>query len=150
MDMLRDAISVKNRELHLTFDVPPSVNSIYYNTRGGGRRLKAFAEKYIRDVKAKCRAYAEDSDWELAHKGRWLYMDMIFYFPDRRTRDSHNCLKVLIDAMEGVLFVNDMYVLPRILSVEYDKTNPRVEIKVYDQTKRERTKYLKQFSDVIQ
>lgn len=143
-DLLRTEIKRSQRRLFLTLPIPPSVNSIYYNTKGGGRRLTSKAEKYIRDVRAFCRASAEDNDWKFAEKGDWLYMDMVFYFPDKRTRDSHNCLKVLIDAIEGVLFQNDMYVLPRINSVEFDKENPRVEILFYDQTKAERTKQLKQ------
>lgn len=43
-------------------------------------------------------------------------------------RDGHNCLKALLDVMEGVVYKNDRYVLPRFLYFGVDKKNPRVEI----------------------
>ena len=53
---------------------------------------------------------------------------MWFFMPDKRKRDSHNTLKILLDAMEGFVYENDFYVMPRIQEVAYDKENPRVEI----------------------
>lgn len=132
-----------NKTLKLALPVPPSVNAIYYNTRGGGRRLTKKAEHYIRDVRALTNQAIDDQHWSKQEKGIWLYMDMVFYFPDRRRRDSHNCLKVLLDALESIVYVDDMYVMPRIQSVEYDKDNPRVEISVVQQTKNNREKGLK-------
>ena len=141
-DLKRTEVKRKNRELSMSLPVPPSVNAIYYNTRGGGRRLTSKAEKYIRDVRALANMFVDDSKWEKKNDHTWIYMDMIFYFPDKRTRDSHNCLKILLDALEGIVFNNDMFVMPRINSVEFDKDNPRVEIKFYDQTTAERAKQL--------
>jgi crossover junction endodeoxyribonuclease RusA len=142
MDVKRKEVIRKTRVLHCTLPVPPSVNNIYYNTKGGGRRLKAFAEHYIRDVRALANMYVDDQKWEKKTDATWLYCDMVFYFSDRRRRDSHNCLKLLMDALETVIFQDDYYVLPRIQSVEYDKENPRVEIKFFDQTKSERFKMI--------
>src|SRR5690554_1078907 len=45
--------------------------------------------------------------------------------------------------MESIVFQNDYFVLPRIMSVELCRDNPRVEIKVYDQTESERLKTIK-------
>lgn len=132
-----------NKSLKLSLPVPPSVNAIYYNTRGGGRRLTSKAEHYIRDSRALTNVAIEEQGWTLSEKGIWLYVDMVFYFPDRRRRDSHNTLKILLDALEGLIYKDDMYVLPRIQSVEYDKDNPRVEINISAQTKTNRDKGLK-------
>lgn len=142
-DLKRKVVKRKTRQLKMTLPIPPSVNSIYYNTRGGGRRLKAGAERYIRDVRALCNLFVEEQGWEKKTDATWLYVDMVFYFPDLRTRDSHNCLKILLDAMESIVFQNDYFVLPRIMSVELCRNNPRVEIKVYDQTESERLKTIK-------
>ena len=60
-------------------------------------------------------------------------MDLYFYFPDKRKRDSHNCLKLLLDCLEGLLFENDYYILPRIQYVTLDRDNPRVEVVFYPQ-----------------
>lgn len=144
-DLKRTEVKRKTRELFITLPVPPSVNAIYYNTRRGGRRLTSKAEKYIRDVRALTNMFVDDNKWCKKTDHTWLYMDMVFYFPDKRTRDSHNCLKILLDALEGIVFQNDMYVMPRINSVEFDKDNPRVEILFYDQTTSERNKQLKTF-----
>lgn len=62
--------------------------------------------------------------------------------PDRRIRDSHNMLKLLLDVMEGIVYKNDYYVCPRIQSVEYDKKNPRIELCLTPQTNSARTKAL--------
>lgn len=132
-----------NKSLKLSLPVPPSVNAIYYNTRGGGRRLTKKAEHYVRDTRALTNVFMDEQRWTKQEKGIWLYMDLVFYFPDKRRRDSHNCLKLLLDALEGLVYTDDMYLMPRIQSVEYDKENPRVEIHVTPQTKNNREKGLK-------
>lgn len=131
------------KSLKLSLPVPPSVNSIYYNTRGGGRRLTSKAEKYMKDARAVANQAVDEQSWVRQGKGVWLYLDLVFYFPDRRRRDSHNCLKVLLDALEEIVYEDDMYVMPRIQSVEYDKENPRVELHIQAQTQNNREKGLK-------
>ncbi len=57
------------------------------------------------------------------NRDTWLYADMWFFMPDKRKRDSHNTLKILLDVMEGFVYENDFYVMPRIQEVAYDKEN---------------------------
>src|SRR5690606_14815097 len=109
------------------------VNALHYNTRGGGRRLTAKALNYIRDSRALILDAVEGQKWAIPHKDVWLYVDLVFYFPDRRRRDASNCLKLLLDVMEGIVYHNDYIALPRIQSVEYDKENPRVEVRISSQ-----------------
>ena len=47
---------------------------------------------------------------------------------DKRKRDTHNYFKVLFDALEGVLYDNDYYVMPRVMGVAIDRDNPRIEL----------------------
>lgn len=148
-DMVRKAPASRNKALKLSLPVPPSVNSMYYNTRGGGRRLTKKAECYIRDARALINLAIDEQKWVKQEKGVWLYVDMVYYFPDRRTRDSHNCLKLLLDVLQGVVYENDMYALPRIQSVEYDKGFPRVEIHITHQNKNQREKGIKTTQVVI-
>lgn len=143
VDLLRDKPISINKRLLFSLPIPPSVNAIYYNTRGGGRRLTCKAENYIRDARAMVNLAVEEQHWVLPSKSTWLYIDMVYYFPDRRRRDASNCLKILLDAIEGRVYIDDMYALPRIQSVEYDKENPRVEITVSFQNKIQREKGLK-------
>lgn len=142
-DLPRKAPQSTKKSLHLSLPVPPSVNSMYYNTRGGGRRLTSKSEAYIRDSHALINLALDEQKWTKQQKGVWLYADMVFYFPDRRRRDSHNCLKILLDTLQGYVYDDDMYLLPRIQSVEYDKLNPRVELHIVSQTPNQREKGLK-------
>ena len=139
-DVLRGKPNSIHKSLTISLPIPPSVNSLYYNDRKGGKRLTAKAEHYIRDAKAIINQAVEDQKWVRASRGVWVYVDMVYYFPDRRIRDSHNCLKVLMDVMQGKVYQNDYSALPRIQGVEYDKENPRVELKVTYQTAQARTK----------
>lgn len=125
--------------LNLSLPVPISVNNLYMNTRGGGKRLTSKAERYVRDSRALINLAVQEQSWAKPNRSVWLYIDMVFYFQDRRIRDSHNCLKLLLDVMQGIVYQNDYFVLPRIQSVEYDKDNPRVELRVYPQDATSRT-----------
>ena len=131
------------KTLSLNLPVPPSVNHMYFNARGGGKRLTGKAEQYIRDSKALINMEIENQKWIKQTKGVWLYVDMVFYFPDRRIRDASNCLKLLLDVMQDTIYENDMYALPRIQSVEYDKENPRVEVVIRNQSRMDRDIALK-------
>jgi crossover junction endodeoxyribonuclease RusA len=118
---------------------------MYYNTRRGGKRLTKQAEDYIRISKAKILEAVESQKWIKQKKSTWYYMDLVFYMPDRRIRDSHNMLKLLLDVMQGVVYHNDYYVLPNIKSVEYDNNNPHLCLCIYPQSEKDREKALNQF-----
>lgn len=127
--------------LRFSLPIPPSVNDMYYNQRNGVRRKTAIAENYERESKALINAVVEDNLWVKPKVNVWMYIDMVYYFPNRVRRDSHNCLKILMDVLEGRIYINDYTALPRIMSVEYDKHNPRVEITVHAQTAELREMY---------
>lgn len=142
-DLYRNAPTQINKKLLMNLPVPPSVNHMYINTRFGGKRLTSKAEDYIRISKALINQFVEEQNWAKIDDHTWMYVDLVFYFPDRRVRDSHNCLKLLLDVMQDIVYKNDYHVMPRIQSVEYDKENPRVDILITHQDKLDRTKGLK-------
>lgn len=119
---------------------------MYYNTYGGGKRLTKKAEQYVEIASARIKAQIDKQGWKLLNDNTWYYVDMIFYFQDKRIRDSHNTLKILFDILQGQVFVNDYFAMPRVLSVELDADNPRVEIFIHNQTCKEREKALKVFN----
>lgn len=137
-DLLRNSIDVSTSSFVGTLAVPPSMNHMYVNTRGGGKRLSKTAEQYFARSKAQIEDFMHEQQWTYKFNNEWLYLDLDFYFPDRRKRDSHNCLKILLDLLEGTLFANDYFVMPRINLVEYDPDKPRVEMKLYEQTESDR------------
>lgn len=129
-------------KFRITLGVPTSVNSMYVNGPRGSRRLSSEAERYVVNAKGLINLAVEEQAWVKPRKGVWLYADMVFYFKDRRIRDSHNSLKLLMDVLQGKVYANDYNVLPRIMSVEYDKDNPRVEILIHAQTKELRNAHI--------
>lgn len=141
-DLFRDKPQYPNKRLIISLPLPPSINHMYYNTRGGGKRLTKRAEDYIRDSRALINLAIEEQNWIKQKPYTWYYIDLIFFMPDRRVRDSHNMLKLLLDVMQGVVYENDYCVMPRIQAVEYDIENPRVEVCVIPQSTSTRNKGL--------
>lgn len=141
-DVYRDLPQYPNKKLRLSLPIAPSINHMYVNTRGGGKRLTSKAERYVRDSRALINLEIEEQRWVKQSKAVWYYIDLVFFMPDRRIRDSHNCIKLLMDVMQELIFENDYYVMPRIQSVEYDVDNPRIEICIYPQSRNARDKAL--------
>ena len=132
-DLERDIPKYPNQVLTLTIKVPPSVNHMYIHKRNGQQILTSTAKQYIKTIQDLCKKEIKKQNWKKDKESVWYVMDMYFYFQDKRKRDSHNCLKLLMDSLEGLLFTNDYFVLPRIQYVTLDRENPRVEIIFYPQ-----------------
>ena len=104
---------------------PLSMNHAYPTNRSGRRHLSATAK-----------AYKENIGWEAksAMRGQKYFTEAIieihFFFADQRT-DTNNCIKLVIDAMQKIVYPNDG---KNIIEEHYyrhiDKLNPRMEIKV--------------------
>ena len=132
-DLERDIPKYPNQVLTLTIKIPPSVNHMYIHKRNGQKILTNTAKQYIKTIQDLCKKEIKKQNWKKDKESVWYVMDMYFYFKDKRKRDSHNCLKLLMDSLEGLLFTNDYFVLPRIQYVTLDRENPRVEIIFYPQ-----------------
>ena len=132
-DLERDIPKYPNQVLTLTIKVPPSVNHMYIHKRNGQKILTNTAKQYIKTIQDLCKKEIKKQNWKKDKESVWYVMDMYFYFQDKRKRDSHNCLKLLMDSLEGLLFTNDYFILPRIQYVTLDRENPRVEIIFYPQ-----------------
>jgi crossover junction endodeoxyribonuclease RusA len=144
-DLFRKERKGSHKRLFLDLPIPPSVNAIYTMRK----QLTAKAQRYIRIARALINEAVEEQRWGKPERTEWLYVDLVFYMPDRKIRDSHNCLKLLLDVLQGTVFENDYFVLPRIQSVEYDKERPRVEVLVTHQTKNQRDKGIKTTTNVL-
>jgi len=135
--------ALTKKELKFILPLPPSVNHMYYNTGRGGKRLTKTAEEYVRTATSLINLATKKNKWEVEEDGNWYYVDMVFYMPDLRIRDSHNMLKLLFDVLQPRVFGNDYFAMPRINSVELDKENPRIEIKIHSQLADERKRFIK-------
>lgn len=104
--------------LHLTFDYPPSSNR--YWTLARGRLI----------VSAKAKAYKRSI--ANTYFGRDLFEDLLsiqitVYRPQKRG-DLDNTLKVLLDAMNGVIWKDDSQIVEIHLIRHEDKHHPRAEV----------------------
>jgi len=96
-------------KITITIDeVPPSVNGAYKKGPSGiymTRNAHSFktATAYIAWQKVK------QQQWKIIPKGKFFKMEIEFFFKNKRFPDPNNLLKILIDALEGILFENDKW-----------------------------------------
>ena len=110
---------------NLTLPLPPSTN----------KRLLCFRGRFI--LSSEARQWLEEAHlivWvfcknnKITPIGVYFHLDLAFFVP-RSNSDSHNYLKLLMDALEqGGLVVNDKFIMPRIQNVKIDNKRPRVEM----------------------
>ena len=135
-DLKRNNPRYPKQEIKLIVGVTPSINHMYVGKYRN--TLTAKAKAYIQETQNICVAAMHLYDWKEERENVWYFMDLYFYFPDKRLRDSHNCIKLLLDSLQGVLFTNDYFVKPRIQDVELDRKFPRIEIIFHPETKRKK------------
>ena len=100
--------------------------SIMYMCGKGKKIKKAYIEEVIEQYKGKL--HTED-----------LGLEIKFYFGTRHKRDVDNYNKLVLDAMEGIVYEDDKLVRPLIVDKFYDKENPRIEIRIIKNYKVEYT-----------
>lgn len=103
--------------------LPPSVNHCYIQTPQGSA------------LTAKARDWKELAAWEARTtlKG-WrvcdqkVILEIWVFWADRRRRDTDNLLKLLQDALKGVVYTDDYWALPRVMDWQIDNKRPRIEV----------------------
>lgn len=123
-DLNRKLPQYPKQKLSFNTDIAPSINHMYR----WNHSLTDTAKAYIQKTQRQCLEAMKQQKWKKDDDHVWYYMDLYFFFPDKRNRDSHNCIKLLLDSVQGILFKNDYHVMPRIQHVCLDKDNPRIEI----------------------
>jgi Holliday junction resolvase RusA-like endonuclease len=110
----------------------PSVNHIYTNTKYGGKKLTKPAEDLKRKWRSIIAHECGKNKWKVKDKQK-IIVNCYFFFPDYRIRDTNNIFKLLMDSMEGLIFINDYYALPRVIDFEIlkdKKVKPYLEIEI--------------------
>ena len=116
-----------NQEIHLVLPFPVSVNSMYYaSTRR--QVLTKKAKQWFHTAQYITKQEVVKQGWEMDTGSVWYSCEIRFYMKDLVKKDSHNYLKLMLDALEGLVYHNDYFVIPRILTVELDRKRPRVEL----------------------
>lgn len=105
---------------------PQSTNHIYKSVCVG-KSPRVYLTKEGKDLK-------EDYRWQV--RSRWrvepleipLKLTCVLFFGDKRRRDWDNYHKLSMDALNGIVWVDDSQVKEVTVRVSYDKKNPRIEI----------------------
>lgn len=106
----------------------PSANHIYTHT-DHGKRLTAIAKQKLDEWQGIAQWWTHQFDWEMKCNQK-IIIRLWFYLNDNRRKDTHNVLKLLLDSLEGVIYEDDRWCLPRVMDFEIDKENPRIEIEM--------------------
>ena len=127
-------------ELHLTSEIPPSVNH-YLAYKGIIKNGKARAMSYKTQVAVQYRQrFAEYVAEQVAAQGwdrtpdrdQHFYVDAVFYF-DKRRMDCNNYFKVMLDAITDtqLIWLDDDVTCERVQRILYDAERPRIELVIH-------------------
>lgn len=95
----------------------------------GQRALSAMAEAHRDKWRMMALSWKNRSRYRIPPKGK-VFVDLWFYLPDKRVRDTHNVPKLLLDALKGIVAEDDYYILLRIQDFEIDREKPRIEVEI--------------------
>jgi len=116
---------------HIVLPFPPSANRYWRNWQG--RMVKSQeARDYQALIKQTCKAFS--------YGNQEVSLDILFY-RFNKSRNLDNCLKVMIDALEGICYDNDKQVKGLYTDIFDDKKNPRADIIISVYSKRERISF---------
>lgn len=111
-------------------NVPAKKNSKQITVRGGKPFVRC-SDRY--------RLWNEDAVMQLRlQKPKYFercVIEMIFYYSDKRKRDSDNGVNSVFDTLQdaGIIQDDNYQIIPmHIAKSFYDKKNPRVEIYIYE------------------
>lgn len=107
---------------------PLSTQTIYRATCLGG-----FSRLYMT---AQGKQRKEDYQWQVKQQWKggildWsLELEIKLYFGDNKKRDFDNFHKLTMDALTGIVWIDDSQIQKATIEKFYDKENPRVEINI--------------------
>lgn len=61
-----------------------------------------------------------------------VILKMVFYRGDRRRVDLDNMVKLVTDAMNGLVYVDDNQIIEMTARKDYDKENSRTEVEIWE------------------
>lgn len=76
-------------------------------------------------------ALAHREGWRIPEPEEKIVLEVVAFWPDGRRRDMNNTHKLLCDALEGAVYLDDKMVLVRDMDFFVDRKRPRLEVCVY-------------------
>ena len=123
--------------LRLAVELPPSVNHSHKNALRRSRRTgRPYTAQVPNGQTLAWRASAFYAARRAIVAARWhpitegkVVVELTYFWPDRRRRDTHNRIKELMDALQAAgAFANDCQALARERDFRLDADRPRVEV----------------------
>ena len=111
-------------KIYLTLPSPPILNHLYGISRNGVRYKKPAHTQYVTNVQKLCRVQYQGKPLTTS-----MYVELRWYRP-RRSGDIDSCLKTMLDAMQGFIYENDSKIDKLLITRDYDKERPRMEVMV--------------------
>ena len=121
-------------KLNLILTIPPSVNHCYKNFTCMGRRnrvLTPLARAWKEEAYYIANALAHREGWRVPEPEEKIVLEVVAFWPDGRRRDMNNTHKLLCDALEDAVYLDDKMVLVRDMDFSVDRKRPRLEVCVY-------------------
>lgn len=116
--------------LDVRFVVPGPVVPWQRASSVGTRRYTSAKQRaYQRTVRLVAMAARPRGPW-LPSKAQRYRVDVEAYLPDERRRDLDNVAKTILDALNGVLYLDDSQVVTLLVATHVDRERPRVEVTV--------------------
>lgn len=141
---VKEKVWVEHKEENGDPGVYPSVNHIYVNMAKGRKRLSKPAEQLKEKWEALAIMWAKDNNWEMTNKEK-VVIELTAYFPnDNKVRDTNNVFKLLMDALEGIIYDNDHYALPRVMDFQRVKDGEKPYFKIHIYKKEDEYEVLQQ------
>jgi crossover junction endodeoxyribonuclease RusA len=118
--------------LDVSFTVPGPVVPWQRAASVGARRFTpAKQRQYQQLVRMHALAARPRGPW-LPSKASRYRVDVEAYLPDERRRDLDNIAKTILDALNGVLYLDDSQVTVLLVATHVDRERPRVEVRVVE------------------
>lgn len=111
-------------KIELTLPIPPLLNRLY---RVSGKRL--YKSKLDNRFRADVFYLAHEAKIKPTDKKLELFL---YWFREANRGDIDSILKSLLDALEGILYLNDKQVQKITVEKLLDKNNPRVELVAFE------------------
>lgn len=135
-------VKVVHSEANGDSGVYPSVNEIYVRMAKGRQRYSDPAFQLFDKWQAFVQMWMQETGWQTTDKQK-VIVELTAYFPnDKKTRDTHNAFKMMMDAFTGLIYKDDEFALPRVMDFHRVKDDEKPYFKIDIYTKEEENSVL--------
>ena len=110
--------------------MPVSVNNWVRVNRWGKIYKSNQAREWATEAMWSAKRWRQQTGWQPTHQQK-IIAEYWIWWPDSGRHDPSNIEKVLWDALEGILYDDDRWVLPRCQDFAVDRQHPRVELEFW-------------------